>query len=95
MLRSMFAGENKIDTNFSLKKKVVKFGTKPRTVLFQGGGDDVISSAKRNEVTNLNILTVGQITMQVPSPEPRAEEVNPNFRTPNWTLVGAIPIQLA
>ena len=53
------------------------------------------SSAKRDEVTNSNILTVGQITMRVPSPKPQVEEVNPNFRTPSWTLVGAIPIQLA
>ena len=46
-------------------------------------GIDVTSSAKRDEVTNSNILIVGQITMRVPSPEPRAEEVNPNFRTPS------------
>ena len=57
--------------------------------------DDVTSRVKRDQVMNSNSLTIGQITMKLPSSEPPAEEVTPNFRTPSWTLVGAIPIQVA
>ena len=63
--------------------------------MFQGGGDDVTRGAKRDQVIKSNSLTIGQITMKVPSSEPPAEEVTPNFCTPSWTLVGAIPIQVA
>ena len=94
VLRSMFMGEIMVDTTASLKKSM-KSPAKPRTVLFQGGEDDVTSRVKRDQVMNSNSLTIGQITMKVPSSEPPAEEVTPNFRTPSWTLVGAIPIQVA
>ena len=84
MVRSMFTGEIKIDTNVSLKKKVVKFGTKPRTILFQGGGDDVSTTAfaKIDPATNSNILMVGTIALKIPSPEAKPDEVRPTFRTP-------------
>ena len=73
----------------------MKSPAKPRTGLYQGGSDDVTRGAKRDQVIKSNSLTIGQITMKVPSSEPPAEEVTPNFRTPSWTLVGAIPIQVA
>ena len=57
---------------------------KPRTVLFQGGGDDVSTTAfaKIDPATNSNILMVGTIALKIPSPEAKPDEVRPTFRTP-------------
>ena len=97
VLQSMFAEEIKVDTNISLKKKKVsKIVAKPRTVLIQGGGDDVPVSAvpKTDHITNSNILMMGTMALKIPSLEPEPEEVKPNFRTPSWINVGAISVQV-
>ena len=69
---------------FPQVKKPKKNTSKPRTVLFQGGGDDVSTTAfaKIDPSTNSNILMVGTTALQIPSPEAEPDEVTPMFRTP-------------
>jgi hypothetical protein len=96
VLRSMFAEEIKVDTNVSLKKKVTKITAKPRTVLFQGGGDDasVNALAKSVQAINSNILMVGTVALKIPSQDPEPEEIKPNFRTPSWMIFGDIRVRV-
>ena len=79
----MFMAEIMEDTTASLKKSM-KSTAKPRTVLFQGGGDDVSTDAlaKFDQAIDSNILMVGTIALKIPSPEAKPDEVRPTFRTP-------------
>ena len=95
MLQPMFANAIQEDSIISALKKVPKTTTKPRTVSFQEGGDDVTTKTKAIVWRQKNILPtpesnqehfipkqhilIGSILIQIPSLQ---EKVEPNFRTP-------------
>ena len=88
MLRPMFDHAIKVDDHVTLKKKVAKTALKPRTISFHGGEDDVTID---HSVTYT--LQVGDFCMEVPSTEPKEEEVRPTFRTLcMWIQIGSLPI---
>ena len=77
VLRPMFENAIKVDGHVTLKKKVAKTASKPMTVSFEGGGDDVTID-RAIPCT----LQIGGFYIEVPSTQPEKQEIKPTFRTP-------------
>ena len=82
----MFENTIKVDGHVTLKKKVAKSASKPRTVSFEGGGDDVTI----DRVIQCT-LQIGGFCIEVPSTQPEKQKIKPTFRTPcNFFCIGRL-----
>ena len=86
VLRPMFENAIKVDGHVTLKKKVAKTASKPRTVSFEGEGDDVTI-----DCAIPCTLQIGGFCIQVPSTQLAKQEIKPTFRTPcNFFCIGRV-----
>lgn len=90
----MFANDIKVDAIISVPKKVPKATTKPRTALFQEGGDDVATRASSATTRTRERLHDIVLFAQEKKDGKGILGVAPYAKSANTNLNGEIPVKL-